>query len=273
MLPFAGWSPSRAKDVPGDKRLVAYVVANEPPADLFEQLRAMLREAVPDYMVPAHFVTLDALPLTPNGKVDRKALPAPQDRDAGSRADTYVAPRNELEIGLAAAWQNVLGVARVGIHDSFFDLGGNSLALVKLMLEMEKLTGIEITLGTIFRCPTIAGLVETFGAGTAEEASLIIPLTARREWPGDLLSVRDHALQGIRGQPWPRATGVRRLCGRRARVDQAGPAGTKGGYLDRSAGASLLRGHHQGRAPWAVSIGRSIFWRSRRPAGRIADAR
>jgi len=171
------------EDVPGDKRLVAYVVANEPPADLFEQLRAMLREAVPDYMVPAHFVTLDALPLTPNGKVDRKALPAPQDRDAGSRADTYVAPRNELEIGLAAAWQNVLGVARVGIHDSFFDLGGNSLALVKLMLEMEKLTGIEITLGTIFRCPTIAGLVETFGAGTAEEASLIIPLQPEGSGP------------------------------------------------------------------------------------------
>jgi amino acid adenylation domain-containing protein len=164
------------EDVPGDKRLVAYIVPNQPPPDLVEQLRAQLRAAVPDYMVPAHFVSLDVLPLTPNGKVDRKALPAPRDTELASGAGTYVAPRTELEISLASAWQRVLGIARVGIHDNLFDLGGNSLAVVKLMLEMEKATGIEIALGTIFRFPTIAGLVGSFGSGAAEDASLIVPL-------------------------------------------------------------------------------------------------
>jgi thioesterase domain-containing protein/acyl carrier protein len=131
--------------------------------------------------VPAHFVRLDAMPLTPNGKVDRKALPAPSADNIAARKDSYVAPRTDLETSLAAAWQQVLGVGRVGIHDNFFDLGGNSLAVFKLIAEMEKACGIEISLGAVFGYPTIAGLVESLGSGAAKDASLVVPLQPEGE--------------------------------------------------------------------------------------------
>jgi hypothetical protein len=98
-------------------RLVAYVAAEEAPADLTEQLRARLRASLPDYMVPAHFVILEQLPLTPNGKIDRKALPAPgccPEELGGS----YVAARNSLEKQIAEVWCEVLKIARVGVLDN-----------------------------------------------------------------------------------------------------------------------------------------------------------
>src|SRR5438034_1344067 len=119
------------EDVPGDKRLVAYLVAENTAADVPDQLRSVIRTTMPEYMVPAHFVRLDALPLTENGKVDRNALPVP---DASRRAlvsGGHVAPRNDLEIGLATVWEKVLGMPRVGITDNFFDLGGNSLSALR----------------------------------------------------------------------------------------------------------------------------------------------
>jgi amino acid adenylation domain-containing protein len=164
------------EDVPGDRRLVAYVVSDTPQPDLAEELRSLLRTAVPDYMVPAHFVTLESLPLTPNGKVDRKALPAPMAADLATSIDSYVAPRTELETSLAVAWQRVLGVERVGVEDNFFELGGDSLKVVKLIIEIENASSIHIDLGAIFKFPTIASLVKALGSDAAKEASMAVPL-------------------------------------------------------------------------------------------------
>jgi thioesterase domain-containing protein/acyl carrier protein len=164
------------EDAPGDKRLVAYLVAEDPPADLVDQLRGLIRAAMPEYMVPAHFVRVDALPLTPNGKIDRKSLPKPDASDRAFGGSSYVAPRNDLEISLATAWGKVLGVQRVGITDNFFELGGNSLSVLKLIFEMEQATGLEIDLGEVFRSPTIAELVTSFGPDAAKRASVVVPL-------------------------------------------------------------------------------------------------
>lgn len=169
------------EDTTGDKRLVAYVAAENAPADLADGLRTLLRGLLPEYMVPAHFVTMGALPLTPNGKVDRKALPAPDYGNDSALAGSYVAPRNDLEISLATAWARVLGVPRIGITDNFFEMGGSSLSVLKLIVEMQNATGIEITLGAVFRFPTIAALVESLGSDAAKNASVVVPLQPRGE--------------------------------------------------------------------------------------------
>jgi thioesterase domain-containing protein len=163
------------EDNPGDKRLVAYVASDRAADSLAGELRTQLRATLPEHMVPAHFVALPALPLTQNGKVDRKALPAPGSA-AGAAAEDYVAPRNDLEIGLATVWARVLGVPRVGISDNFFDHGGNSLLVVKLLGEMERMTGLRIGLGEFFKAPTIAGLVEGGMPGASRRTSVVVPL-------------------------------------------------------------------------------------------------
>ncbi|MBN0926932.1 hypothetical protein JTL68_37205, partial [Pseudomonas aeruginosa] len=96
----------------------------EVQAALRNELKALLRDSLPEYMVPAHLLFLERLPLSPNGKVDRKALPAP---DASLLQEAYVAPRSELECQVAAIWQEVLKLQRVGLDDHFFELGGHSL--------------------------------------------------------------------------------------------------------------------------------------------------
>ena len=145
------------ENVPGDAHLVAYVVAEDPPADLVEELRALVRAGMPEYMVPAHFVRLDALPLTANGKVDRAALPAPSLRDlAPSRI--AVAPRTESERMVLDVFCGVLERADFGVLDSFFDLGGNSLSGARLMFKLRAVSGVAIPLRNLFEQPTAAGL-------------------------------------------------------------------------------------------------------------------
>lgn len=171
------------EDAPGDKRLVAYVVAPQAPAALMDELRARLRGSLPDYMVPALFVLLETLPLTPNGKIDRKALPAPAGGAGRSDAASYVAPTTELETSLAVAWEHVLGIARVGIHDNFFDLGGDSLKVLNLIVEMERNAGIDIDLGAVFKFPTIATLVKSLGDAGARDASMAVALQPEGDGP------------------------------------------------------------------------------------------
>ncbi|GAA0573342.1 amino acid adenylation domain-containing protein [Halomonas salifodinae] len=147
------------------KVLVAYVVADPRPS--LEALREFVLGDLPPYMLPGAFVLLDRLPLNGNGKIDRQALPAP-DFTAQSEA-RHVAPRNELEAQLAEAWQNVLGLARVGIEDHFFELGGHSLLATQLIGLIGKLSGKELPLRVVFERPTIAGMadwLEHQGAGT-----------------------------------------------------------------------------------------------------------
>jgi acyl-coenzyme A synthetase/AMP-(fatty) acid ligase/acyl carrier protein len=139
------------EDVPGDRRLVAYVVG----AVEADELREHLRGSLPEYMVPAAFVALDALPLTPNGKLDRKALPAPE---YVAEANLYVAPRTPLEEVLADIWAEVLGVQRVGVHDSFFELGGHSLLIMRLLARIQDTLDLRISIRTVFSMPTLEAM-------------------------------------------------------------------------------------------------------------------
>jgi acyl carrier protein len=106
-------------------------------------------------MVPAAFVVLEALPLTPNGKLDRKALPAPE---YAADADRYVAPRTPVEEVLAGIWAEVLRLERVGVHDSFFDLGGHSLLIMRLLAEIQATFDVEISIRTVFSMPTLEAM-------------------------------------------------------------------------------------------------------------------
>ncbi len=148
------------EDKPGEKQLIAYVVANSQAGDLLDELRARLRAAVPDYMVPAHFVMLDVLPLTPNGKIDRNALPAPNADDVSVRSDTYVAPGSDFERRLTSVWQEVLEIGHLGVNDNFFDIGGYSLLAIKLMGRITQTFGKRLPLTVLFEAPTIRQLAK-----------------------------------------------------------------------------------------------------------------
>ena len=146
----------------GEKRLVAYVTANGPDPVPVGSLRDLLRRKLAPYMIPAALVPLDAFPLTPNGKIDRKALPLPDDQMRRDTGAAYVAPRTPLEELLAGFWRDHLGVKQVGIHDNFFDLGGDSLTMIRLSLEIERATSQSFPLPWIFDAPTVAGMAGIF---------------------------------------------------------------------------------------------------------------
>ncbi len=149
-----------ARSEPEGKRLVAYVVLKEAQATTAVVLRRFLQEQLPDYMVPAVFVMLDALPLTGNGKVDRALLPSPE--EARVKPDTgYEAPRSRVEQAIASVWQDVLNVKTVGIHDNFFDLGGQSLLLAKVWSKLRGQFHRELTMLDLFQYPTIASLARS----------------------------------------------------------------------------------------------------------------
>ncbi|HYO55369.1 beta-ketoacyl synthase N-terminal-like domain-containing protein, partial [Archangium sp.] len=162
------------EDVPGNKRLVAYVVSR-PGAELdAERLEEFMAERLPEYMVPSALVLLDALPLMPNGKVDRRALPAPGEGHGSE--NTMVVPQTELERTVAAIWQEVLGLPKVGTNDRFFDLGGNSLSIVEVQKKLSIALGVEVKLTKLFQYPTIAALAQHLSQGDTGAAH-----EARRE--------------------------------------------------------------------------------------------
>ncbi len=143
------------EDQPGDHRLVAYVVVDEGATVDTLRLRRSLGRVLPEYMVPAALVVLDALPLTVNGKLDRAALPAPDYVVGGA----YRAPRTPQEEVLCGIFAEILGVARVGLDDSFFDLGGHSLLATRLIGRVRAILGVELDLRRFFDAPTVAGLL------------------------------------------------------------------------------------------------------------------
>ncbi|XXF81242.1 amino acid adenylation domain-containing protein [Myxococcaceae bacterium GXIMD 01537] len=168
------------EDVPGEKRLVAYVVASDARQPSPSDLRQHLRERLPEYMVPAAFVSLERLPLFPNGKVDRRALPAPE--VATGPGQGYLAPRTPVEETLARIWSEVLRVPHVGIRDHFFELGGDSVIALQVVARARQ-AGLQLRPKQFFDHPTLADLAlqatpwrET-STGTAPEGRGVYPLT------------------------------------------------------------------------------------------------
>ncbi len=146
------------EDGTGEKRLVAFLVAGDAAADLIDQVRALVRASLPEYMVPSEFVILEALPRTANGKLDRKALPAPT--PGAVPAAGAVAPRTPTEELVMAAFADVVGRADFGVFDNFFDWGGNSLRAARLVSRLRAKAGVELLLRHLFERPTVAGLAE-----------------------------------------------------------------------------------------------------------------
>lgn len=142
------------EDVPGEKRLVAYVVFNNESAS--SELRAYLKQTLPDYMIPTAFVSLNALPLNPSGKIDRRALPAPD----AARSEELIAPRTSVEEVLVKIWRDVLEVEQIGVEDNFFELGGHSLLMAQVMSRVHDTLQLEIPLRTLLEAPTVSGLAE-----------------------------------------------------------------------------------------------------------------
>ena len=149
-------------DQENGKRLVAYVVADSDD-QLANSLRAHLSACLPEYMVPAAFVRLDAFPLTRNGKLDRKALPAPD--DAAYARTAYEAPQGETEMVLAAIWAEMLGLERISRNDNFFDLGGHSFLALRAMSEINRHLKLHLTAPTFFMHPTIEKLAREIEYG------------------------------------------------------------------------------------------------------------
>lgn len=167
------------EDAPGDRRLVAYLVLNQGWTATTSELRRFLNENLPEYMIPSAFVLLDGLPSMPNGKVDRRALPAPE-HHRPELEKTFVAPLTPVERQLAQVWSKVLGIEQVGVHDNFFDLGGDSILAIRVAAKVNQ-SGLQVTPRQLFQNQTIAELSAVVGlAGAREEAEAPtgpVPLT------------------------------------------------------------------------------------------------
>jgi aspartate racemase len=154
-------------DRPEGKRLVAYIAPKVEAAVTAADLRNFLKRKLPDYMIPAAFMMMDALPLTPSGKVDRQALPAP---DHATPEKTFVAPRIPAEETLAAIWAEVLGIERVGVYDDFFDLGGHSLAVTQIVSRVVERFNVELSVRSLFEAPTVADMAVIVAQRQANKA-------------------------------------------------------------------------------------------------------
>jgi amino acid adenylation domain-containing protein/FkbH-like protein len=158
------------EDIPGDKRLVAYIVpaaGEQPDAD---NLREHLKQSLPEFMVPSAFVFLEQFPLSSNGKIDRKVLPAPEYKSQGH---SYVAPRGATEEHVAAIWQKVLRIPQAGANDNFFTLGGHSLLATQVISRIRQEMRVELPLRTMFEIPTLAELARRVDALRAASQSRV----------------------------------------------------------------------------------------------------
>ncbi|MDB9450285.1 non-ribosomal peptide synthetase, partial [Dolichospermum circinale] len=168
------------EQIPGNKRLVAYVVASDKSLTINQQ-RDFLKQKLPGYMIPSAFVTLDTLPLTPNGKIDKKALPSP---DGVSGETKYVAPRTATELQLTQIWSSVINITPVGVQDNFFELGGHSLLAVSLMSQIQQHFQVNLPLATLFQSPTIEQLAHLLNSSTNSLLrSALVPIKSNGNQP------------------------------------------------------------------------------------------
>jgi len=163
-------------DRTGDKILVAYFEHASGSVPEVGDLRAHMKKALPDYMIPSAFVPMEKMPLTPNGKIDRKALPSVDDRRIVIKRE-YVAPRDPFDQALAQIWAKILKVRRVGLHDNFFELGGHSILAVRIIVEIEKLYKKRLPLAILLQAPTINDLAEVLRKDNSKPSwSSLVPI-------------------------------------------------------------------------------------------------
>src|SRR4029077_12929086 len=162
------------EDRPGDRRLGGDVTGTADPAEI----RARLAERLPAYMVPAAVVVIEALPLTVNGKLDIRALPAPEYRDG----DRYRAPATAVEEVLAGIYARVLGLDRVGVDDSFFELGGDSLSAMRLIAAINTTLGTNLAVRTLFHAPSVGSLSQQLCRHASEVE--VVPVEVLKEGTG-----------------------------------------------------------------------------------------
>lgn len=193
------------EDVPGDIRLVAYAVSKHRSPLSISELRDFLKEKLPEHMVPAAFVLLEALPLTPNGKVDRRNLPPPEWE--GQTDAVYAAPQNELEEIIAGIWQELLHVETVGVHDNIFDLGGHSLLIVRAHRQLCEATGRDLSITDMFRFPTVRTLTQYLSqvSGNGEQTTVQTSADRAKARREAIMRRRQHTQNARR-----RSTGARR---------------------------------------------------------------
>ncbi|MFB2880052.1 non-ribosomal peptide synthase/polyketide synthase, partial [Floridanema aerugineum] len=172
------------EDIPGDKRLVAYITTEIEATPTNNELREYLKSKLPEYMVPFTFVILEAFPLTPNGKIDRRALPAPDFHT--QQQDKYQAPRTPVEEILITAWKQILKLNQVGIHDNFFELGGHSLLATQLISRIRNHLQVELPLRSLFGAPTIAELAPAIQQLQQQNLQLSAPPIVKRDNNNDL---------------------------------------------------------------------------------------
>ncbi|QKY12021.1 non-ribosomal peptide synthase/polyketide synthase [Janthinobacterium lividum] len=161
------------EDHAGEKRLVAYVVADSSAVPSTAALRTQLLADLPNHMVPSAFMILDAFPLTSNGKLDRRALPAPDQAAVPSRA--YAAPEGDTEVLVAQIWQELLGVERVGRHDHFFELGGHSLLAMRMLSRVREQLGAEVAVRELFKTPVLSGFASAVANAGVSALEAIVP--------------------------------------------------------------------------------------------------
>ncbi|XUM21533.1 amino acid adenylation domain-containing protein [Bradyrhizobium oligotrophicum S58] len=182
---------------PQGRRLVAYVVGRDGVAPSIAELRSHLGTLLPDYMVPALFVALEALPLTPNGKLDRKALPEPD--LAAASGSTYRAPRSPTEQTIAAIWAELLGHDKIGIDDNFFALGGHSLLATRLVSRLRSRFGRELPLRRLFEQPTIARLAACLDGEAGDQATAFVAVPRPADLPLSAAQTRLWFLDQLEG--------------------------------------------------------------------------
>jgi thioesterase domain-containing protein/acyl carrier protein len=190
------------EDKPEDKLLVAYLVANNHDIPTASELRIRLKQRLPDYMVPAAYVFLDEIPISPAGKIDRKSLPAPSENCA-LPVDTYIGPRNYVEETLAKIWAETLGMERVGIRDDFFEMGGDSLDAVRLIVKvLAAFPACQPSLAILMKAPTVEQFARTLSSEQADWSCLVAVREGNERSPlfcvhgagGNVLSMRDLAM-------------------------------------------------------------------------------
>ncbi|MCC5648069.1 amino acid adenylation domain-containing protein [Nostoc sp. CHAB 5824] len=173
------------ENVPGEKRLVAYIVPDQEQTHTISELRSFLKKRLPDHLMPSVFMILEALPLTPNHKVDRKALPKPS-QTRPNLEGAFVVPSTSIEQRMAKIWSEVLNLKQVGIHDNFFELGGDSILSLQVIAKAKQV-GLQITVQQLFKHPTIVELVAVADMAPTIEAEqgLVtgsVPLTPIQHW-------------------------------------------------------------------------------------------